>query len=156
MSVIPGVKKVISLGRSGVLLECTLPALTEKQQGQFPFQSANPFIFDAIVQSLLIWTQRYFHNPCLPSHLVRLDHYQPIPFDQTCFVEMQVVSANETAIVSDLWVTDKKITSWSNTMAARYDQSFIEPLYRGKKPAVADHDTIDSKSFTCNYRYECP
>ncbi|HTX79471.1 MAG TPA: polyketide synthase dehydratase domain-containing protein, partial [Longilinea sp.] len=101
-----GVKRVLSMDDQQVVMECMLPAIDASQQGQFPLQTSNPFIYDAIVQSLLIWTQYNDHAPCLPSHLDRLEHYRPIPFDETCLVDMHIVSHSQTAVVADIWVTD--------------------------------------------------
>jgi len=103
-----GVQRVTHLSRGRLVLECRLPAIGEDRQGQFPLQTSNPFVYDAIVQSLLIWTQRFYQAPCLPSSLVRLDHYRAIPFDETCLVDMQIVSADETAVTADLLVTNEK------------------------------------------------
>ena len=67
-----GVKRVLDISEGRIILECNLPEIAPDQQGQFPLQTSNPFIYDAIVQSLLIWTQMYYKAPCLPSHLVGL------------------------------------------------------------------------------------
>jgi NAD(P)-dependent dehydrogenase (short-subunit alcohol dehydrogenase family) len=101
-----GVQKVLSISEGRIILECNLPAIPPEQQGQFPLQTSNPFIYDAIVQSLLIWSQRFYQSPCLPSHLMRLDQFKAIPFDQTCLVDMQIVSHSATNVVADIYVTD--------------------------------------------------
>jgi NAD(P)-dependent dehydrogenase (short-subunit alcohol dehydrogenase family) len=103
-----GVQRVLNLSEGRLLLECSLPAISPEKQGQFPLQTSNPFIYDAIVQSLLIWTQQYYQAPCLPSHLAYLEQYKAIPFDQTCLVDMQIVSHSETTVVADIWVLDAK------------------------------------------------
>jgi hypothetical protein len=102
------VKRVLNLGEKRLLMECMLPSIPPSQQGQFPLQTSNPFVYDAIVQSLLIWTQRYYQSPCLPSHLVQLEQYKAIPFGQMCLVDMQIVSISDTAVVADIWVTDEQ------------------------------------------------
>ncbi len=101
-----GVKRVLHFSEGRIILECNLPAIPPEMQGQFPLQTTNPFVYDAIVQSLLIWSQRYYQAPCLPSHLERLDHFKAIPFNQDCLVDMQVVSHTNTNVVADIWVTD--------------------------------------------------
>ena len=103
-----GVQRVLNISEGRLILECNLPAISPEQQGQFPLQTSNPFIYDAIVQSLLIWTQQYYQAPCLPSHLVQLDQFTAIPFNQTCLVDMQIVSHSETSVVADIWVVDSK------------------------------------------------
>jgi len=103
-----GVKRVLDISEGRLILECNLPEISPENQGQFPLQTSNPFIYDAIVQSLLIWTQQYYQAPCLPSHLVRLEQYKAIPFNQTCLVDMQIVSHSETTVVADTLVVDSK------------------------------------------------
>ena len=101
-----GVQRVISLGEDRLVLECLLQPIPPDRQGQFPLQTYNPFAYDAIVQSLLIWAQRYYQAPCLPSHLVRLEQFRAIPFGVLSLVEMKIVSHNQTSVVADIIVTD--------------------------------------------------
>ena len=131
-----GVKRVLDISEGRILLECNLPAISPEQQGQFPLQTSNPFIYDAIVQSLLIWTQMYYQSPCLPSHLVRLEQYKAIPFDQTCLVDLQIVSHSDTSVVADILVIDTK-----ENVYAKFSQlqGTISPLLKrfiGVKPGI--------------------
>jgi NADP-dependent 3-hydroxy acid dehydrogenase YdfG len=103
-----GVQRVLDISEGRLILECNLPVIPPEKQGQFPLQTSNPFIYDAIVQSLLIWTQRYYQAPCLPSSLVRLEQFKAIPFNQTCLVEMKIISHTATSVVADLQVADAK------------------------------------------------
>ena len=101
-----GVQRVNSLGDDRLVLECLLQPIPPDRQGQFPLQTYNPFVYDAIVQSLLIWAQRYYEAPCLPSHLVRLEQFRAIPFGVLSLVDMKIVSHNQTSVVADIIVTD--------------------------------------------------
>ena len=89
-------------------MECMLPPIPLETQGQFPVQTSNPYIYDAIVQSVLIWVQHYYQSPCLPSYLAGLIQYKPIPFGYRCLVNMQIVSTSEAAIVATMYVTDEQ------------------------------------------------
>ncbi len=63
-----GVQQILSISEGRIILECNLPLIPPEQQGQFPLQTSNPFIYDAIVQSLLIWSQRFYQSPvCRPT-----------------------------------------------------------------------------------------
>jgi NAD(P)-dependent dehydrogenase (short-subunit alcohol dehydrogenase family) len=103
-----GVQRVISMGEDHVVLEVLLQPISPNQQGQFPLQTYNPFAYDAIVQSLLIWAQRYYQAPCLPSHLVKLEQFRAIPFGVLSIVDMKIISHNQTAVVADILVTDSE------------------------------------------------
>ncbi len=133
-----GVQQILSISEGRIILECNLPLIPPEQQGQFPLQTSNPFIYDAIVQSLLIWSQRFYQSPCLPSHLKRLDQFKAIPFNQTCLVDMQIVSHSATNVVADIWVTD----SVGNVYVIFHQlQGTISPLLKrfiGKKAAAGD------------------
>jgi len=101
-----GVQRVISLGEDRLVLECLLQPIPPDRQGQFPLETYNPFVYDAIVQSLLIWAQHYYQAPCLPSHLIRLEQFRAIPFGSLSLVDMKIVSHNQTSVIADIIVTE--------------------------------------------------
>ena len=123
-----GVEKVLHVSRARLTMQCMLPELSEKLQGQFPVQTGNPFIYDAIVQSLLIWSQVFYQAPCLPSYMERLEQYKPIPFGEPIFVSLDVQSQNESAVVGNLLVQDAngqtyvRITGLQGTISQRLSQ----------------------------------
>jgi len=122
-----GVKRVLDVSKSRIVLECHLPDIFAEGQGQFPVQTSNPFIYDAIVQSLLIWTQHFVQTPCLPSHLERLTQYRTIPFDWPILVDMHIVSQTDTSIIADLFVVDE-----AGNLFAKFThlQGTISPLLK--------------------------
>ena len=101
-----GVKQVLSISQGKLLMECVLPQLDPSLTGQFPVQTSNPYIYDAIVQSLLIWAQTYYQAPCLPASMVKLEQFKAIPFETSCLVSMEVKSHHETSVVADITVSD--------------------------------------------------
>ena len=102
-----GVERVLQISPEQLTVEIILPELETSRQGQFPVQTNNPFINDAIVQCLLIWTQHYDYGPCLPARLEELKQYKPIPFNKPCYVIMKIRSQSETAVVCDIIVQDE-------------------------------------------------
>ena len=137
-----GVQRVINLGEDRLVLECLLQPIPPDRQGQFPLQTYNPFAYDAIVQSLLIWAQRYYQAPCLPSHLVKLEQFRAIPFGTLSLVDMKIVSHNQTSVVADIIVTDPqgvvlaKFTSLQGTISPalkRFIRGDAMPVQAGKK-----------------------
>ena len=102
-----GVEKVIHISENKLVMQLCLPKTDERFQGQFPVQNKNnPYIYDAIVQILLIWTQVYHKAACLPSSLVKMEQYRNIPFEVPCIVTMEVQSNTETAVVGDIRAQD--------------------------------------------------
>lgn len=133
-----GVKRVLHISEGRILLECNLSAIPPEKQGQFPTQTTNPFIYDAIVQSLLIWSQQYYESPCLPSELEKLEHFKAIPFNHDCLVDMQIISHSSTHVVADIRVTDVKGNVY---VVFRNLKGTISPLLRrliGKKPVSSN------------------
>ena len=102
-----GVQEVLQINDSGVIMRVSLPNMSQMAQGQFPALSTNPYVNDAIVQSLLIWTQEFYDAPCLPSRLHQWDQYRNIPFDTPVWVILNVTYHNQHAVVGDLLVLDE-------------------------------------------------
>ena len=136
-----GVQRVISLGKDQLILECLLQPIPPDRQGQFPLQTYNPFVYDAIVQSLLIWAQRNYQAPCLPSHLVKLEQFKAIPFGALCLVDMKITSHNQTSVIADIIVTDTqgmvlaKFTGLQGTISPalkRFLKGDVLPVKTGK------------------------
>ncbi len=101
-----GVEEVLHISRGKLVMRCTLPHVADRIQGQFPAYTSNPFIYDAIVQCLLIWAQYFYDAPCLPSSLRKLQQYRSISFDTAFTVTMQVESQTDTSVVGNIDVTD--------------------------------------------------
>lgn len=137
-----GVQRVVSMGEERLILEVKLQPIPADKQGQFPLQTYNPFAYDAIVQSLLIWAQRYYQAPCLPSHLVKLEQFRAIPFGDLSIVDMKIVSHNQTSVVADIIVTDAqgtilaKFTALQGTISPalkRFIRGEAAPVQVGEK-----------------------
>jgi len=103
-----GVERVLHISRGKMVMQCVLPQLSEKIQGQFPAYTSNPFIYDAIVQCVLIWAQYFYDAPCLPSALRRLEQFKPIPFGVTCTVSAELESQSDVMVLANIVVTDSE------------------------------------------------
>lgn len=102
-----GIQEVVLLDEKQVVIKVMLPSLSPQIQGQFPARITNPFINDAIVQSLLLWTQAYCDAPCLPSRLHQWEHYRPIPFGVPVWAFLEIVQHNQHAVVGNISVQDE-------------------------------------------------
>ncbi|MEA4908004.1 MAG: polyketide synthase dehydratase domain-containing protein, partial [Anaerolineaceae bacterium] len=101
-----GVQQVERIDPDGLSMRCSLAQVPVSRQGQFPVATSNPYIYDAIVQCLLIWTQHFSQAPCLPSSLQSMQQYLPLSFDRPYQVEMKIRSASENSAVADIDVLD--------------------------------------------------
>jgi NAD(P)-dependent dehydrogenase (short-subunit alcohol dehydrogenase family) len=132
-----GVERVLHISRGRLVMQVVLPHIEDRIQGQFPAYTANPFIYDAIVQCLLIWAQYFYQAPCLPSSLRKLEQFRPMPFGVPCIVSMEVESQSNTSVVGNIQVQDEQ-----GNLLMRLDglDGTISPYlnrYIGKKEAVA-------------------
>jgi NAD(P)-dependent dehydrogenase (short-subunit alcohol dehydrogenase family) len=101
-----GVERVLHISRGKLVMQVVLPHMEDSIQGQFPAYTANPFIYDAIVQCVLIWAQYFYQAPCLPSSLRKLEQFMPIPFGVPSTVTMEVESQSPTSVVGNILVQD--------------------------------------------------
>jgi NAD(P)-dependent dehydrogenase (short-subunit alcohol dehydrogenase family) len=101
-----GIDRVLFISPGKVIIRCVLPKVDDIIQGQFPVRTSNPFIYDAIVQSLLVWTHTYYQSPCLPCRMDKLEQYRPIPFGVPCYVTMEVTAQSPTSVTGSLMVQD--------------------------------------------------
>lgn len=131
-----GVERVLHISRGKIVMQCVLPELSEKIQGQFPTYTSNPFIYDAIVQCVLIWAQYFYDAPCLPSALRRLEQYKPIPFGVPCTVTAEMREQSDVLVIGDIVVTDAHGSTYVKIEGL---EGTISPHLKrliGKNPAV--------------------
>ena len=102
-----GIQQVLQINENRIITKISLPNMAESAQGQFTVLTTNPFVNDAAVQSLLLWTQKFYDAPCLPSRLHQWDHYRVPPFDQPLYAILNVTYHNENAVVGDICVQDE-------------------------------------------------
>ncbi len=102
-----GIQEVLRVDKQSVVTKVSLPPMSAQNQGQFPARTTNPYINDAIVQSLLIWTQEFYNAPCLPSRLHEWDQYRTVPFGVPVWVTLTVTHHNQHAVVGDILVQDE-------------------------------------------------
>lgn len=103
-----GIQKVLLLNENNVITQVSLPHMDPLVQGQFPARTTNPYINDAIVQSLLIWTQEFYDAPCLPSRLHQWNQYRMIPFGMPIWVILNIAYQNEHAVLGNILVQDEE------------------------------------------------
>ncbi|MDO9545847.1 MAG: SDR family NAD(P)-dependent oxidoreductase [Pelolinea sp.] len=102
-----GIQEVLQINEKRVITQVSLPQMDPIHQGQFSARIANPFINDAIVQSLLLWTQKFYDAPCLPSRLHQWDQYRLIPFDIPVWAILTITYHNDHAVVGNILVQDE-------------------------------------------------
>ncbi|MFQ4140979.1 SDR family NAD(P)-dependent oxidoreductase [Chlorogloeopsis sp. ULAP02] len=101
-----GVKTILNASPEKVTIECTLPNLENRQQGQFPVITFNPYIADVQIHSLWIWTQYFHQEGCLPSEIKNFEQFAPIPFNEKFYVSCEVKSKTDSSVIADVIAHD--------------------------------------------------
>jgi NAD(P)-dependent dehydrogenase (short-subunit alcohol dehydrogenase family) len=128
-----GVERVLHISKGKLVMQVVLPEMSDRIQGQFPAYTANPFIYDAIVQCLLIWAQFFYQAPCLPSSLRKLEQFMPIPFGVPCMVTMDIESQSSTAVVGNILVQDGQGNAYMRIDGLQGTISQLLNRYIGKR-----------------------
>ncbi len=97
-----GVENILNISPRKITLECVLPSVTERQQGQFPVQTVNPYIADVQLHSTCIWLQHFYQQSCLTSEIKQFEQFAAIPFGETFYVSCEVNYKTETCVVADI------------------------------------------------------
>ncbi len=101
-----GIEQVLKITPELLIMQCLLPAIDAKIQGQFPAEMFNPYIHDVIIQSILVWL-RYFHETsALPLEIQQVTQFKPIAFDQRFYAAMQLQLKTATEIIANITVYD--------------------------------------------------
>ncbi|KOP27373.1 beta-ketoacyl synthase [Hapalosiphon sp. MRB220] len=101
-----GVQTILNASPEKITIECALPNLEERKQGQFPVKTFNPYIADVQIHALWIWTQYFHQQGCLPSEIKTLEQFAPIPFDQPFYVSCEIKSKTESSVTADVIAHD--------------------------------------------------
>jgi len=123
-----GVRRLLKVNKGELVMECVLPEVAAKVQGQFPVITGNPFFYDAIVQGVLIWAQYVYQAPCLPSRVDMFEQFKAVPADTPVIVELKVVSQSETSVVTNVTVQDQtgavcvRITNLEGTISPQLNR----------------------------------
>lgn len=114
-----GVAQVLNISQQKVTMRCDLPALSDREQGQFQVQSFNPFIADGQFQSMVIWARHFHDAGSLPLHTDRGEQFRPIPFGITTYVTMEVKESSESKLVADILTHDENGRLYARVLGAQ-------------------------------------
>ncbi|MDZ8241354.1 MAG: SDR family NAD(P)-dependent oxidoreductase [Nostoc sp. ChiQUE01a] len=114
-----GVKSVLNANLEKITIECYLPEPTERQQGQFPVQTFNPYIADVEIHAFWIWAQHFYQVACLPSEITTFEQFVPVPFDETFYVSCQIKSKTESSLVVDVIAHNQQGKIYTRMLGAK-------------------------------------
>ncbi|MBN3905273.1 MAG: SDR family NAD(P)-dependent oxidoreductase [Nostoc sp. NMS1] len=114
-----GVKSVLNATLQKITIECYLPKTEERQQGQFPVQTFNPYIADVEIHAFWIWAQHFYQVACLPSEIKSFEQFIAIPFDEIFYVSCEIKSKTESGLVVDLIAHNEQGQIYNRMLGAK-------------------------------------
>jgi hypothetical protein len=103
-----GIERVLAMDERRLVARVRLPRFPEMVQGQWQAGSTNAFIYDVIIQTALVWTQKRMGAPCMPARLEKMEQYKPLPFDTPLLTTMNVEATTPAAIRGSVIVQDEQ------------------------------------------------
>lgn len=137
-----GIESILWMNEDGLCMRCYLPHLPWKAQGQFHAQTFNPFVVDAQLQSLLVWSRHYLGLVGLPLRIGDGILYRPLRFGEVTYVTVRVQSHSARSVVADVTVQDEagavamEVSGAEITLSPRLGELFqrnrlVSPVARG-------------------------
>jgi acyl transferase domain-containing protein/acyl carrier protein len=114
-----GVKSVLNANLDKIAIECYLPEPGERQQGQFPVQTFNPYIADVQIHAFWIWAQHFYQVACLPSEIKTFEQFAAVPFDETFYVSCEIKSKTESSLVVDVIAHNQQGKIYTRMLGAK-------------------------------------
>ncbi|MCP4692078.1 MAG: SDR family NAD(P)-dependent oxidoreductase, partial [Desulfobacterales bacterium] len=112
------VDRVLNLTPENLAMQCRLPAIGEKEQGQFPVRSFNLYTADALFQGMLIWVRRRREAGSLPLKAQTIEQYRPIPAGEAFYVSLDVRKCTKTRLTADVFAHDAAGRVYTRMLAA--------------------------------------
>jgi len=125
-----GVKRVLNISKEKVTLECELPVVDTRYQGQFPVQSFNYYMTDIGFQSMGIYAKYHYNAGSLPLRAGGGEHYADVPWGEMFYVTLEIHKASELGLVTTLNIHDKdgrmymRVSNGEITISTRLNDLF--------------------------------
>ncbi|WP_404790306.1 SDR family NAD(P)-dependent oxidoreductase [Altericista sp. CCNU0014] len=114
-----GIDRIIHIDLEGITAQATWKSLAEREQGQFPIQTVNPYIVDLSMHPLWVWTQHFHQKACLPAEVGQYEQFAEIPTDNPFFVTTKIKALTETSATVNLTIHDGKSLIYARMTGAK-------------------------------------
>ncbi len=99
-----GIKKVLHISDRKITSLCNLHSVSQKEQGQFPVNSFNPYLTDVQLQTVLLWTYFQLDSSCLPMGFEKVEQFQSLNFDRDFYVSTEISSISKNKLLANIFV----------------------------------------------------
>jgi len=133
-SLFQGIEKVINTSMKKLTLLCNLNKVKDKEQGQFPISSINPFATDLMFQAMLVWVREHRHLGSLPLKFLKVVSYKSIPTQEDFYISLDVDSTSDTNMKADVVIHDHSGNIYSRAFGAEVTVSeSLNAMFKPKK-----------------------
>ncbi|WP_017317835.1 SDR family NAD(P)-dependent oxidoreductase [Mastigocladopsis repens] len=112
-------RRVLNINHEKITTECVWNEITDKQQGQFPVRSVNPYAIDLSTHTLWIWMQHFHQAICLPAAIQKYEQFTNIPCNTPFYVSCEVKAKTASSIIADLIIHDSQGRVYSRMLGAK-------------------------------------
>lgn len=127
-----GIKKVLVIDEQMMVLNCSNPATTAKQQGQFSIKAMNHYVADVMLQAVVVWARKQYGNASLPLKIAKGIFYKPAPFEQETIIEVEITEKSKVKVISNIKCVDQQggiymeLSGVEITLSKGLNQKFLE------------------------------
>ena len=113
-------------------MECRIPEIPVKDQGQFPVGTFNPYAADVQFQSILIWVRHFMDAGSLPSKAEDAIHFANVPVDRKFYVTLNIVKKSAASVTADIITHDEagriftQVKGAEVTVSKQLNQLFVK------------------------------
>jgi hypothetical protein len=114
-----GIERVINLNKQRLTVECRLPEVALRDQGQFRIGTFNPYAADVQFQCMLVWVRRNLDAASLPAQAQAAEHYLSVPSGRKFYVSLAVKSNGSASVTADITSHDRDGRVYSRIKEAK-------------------------------------
>lgn len=103
-----GVERVLNISKEKITMQCRLPVVEPRYQGQFPAQSFNYFMTDIGFQSMGIYAKYHYGAGSLPLRAGGGEHYADVPQGDVFYVSLEIHKASDMGLDTTLYIHDEQ------------------------------------------------
>ncbi len=128
------IEKILNISENRLTMECRIPMVSIKDQGNFRIGTFNPYAADVQFQSMLIWVRKFMDAGSLPSKAEDALHYENVPTDKKFYVTLNITKKAQSSICADIYTHDengKVYTSVSGaevTFSKQLNELFVKAV----------------------------
>ena len=107
------IRSIDHIDMSDITVSCEIDPIAHKDRGYFQISAFNHFADDALLQAPGVWGRRHYGKASLPLKIEEGTFFRPIPFQKSFLVSANILSHNESKIISDVTAYDTDGTVYS-------------------------------------------